>query len=266
MTLKSLKDFTQTGPRLRDEILTRFRLYTVFSVLRLALAAFAIMAFMAGAGVFLSEVAAAALGVDLPQPLAALGGVVGLAGAIALQFFRALVRNPGLLVASMQYRTSRLYPALVEARSRIHLAGHACGGRGARAADGRGHLAPRIGGRLGADARYLAGARVLRWDCVLPRRGSQRHVSHGGRRSAARPNIIMIGSDTLRADRLGAAGYRRRLTPTLDRLAASGVQFTECFVPCARTAPSLISLLTGTWPHHHGIRDNFVSESETDLR
>jgi len=32
----------------------------------------------------------------------------------------------------------------------------------------------------------------------------------------------MIGSDTLRADRLGHAGYRRALTPNLDRLAGQG--------------------------------------------
>ena len=36
-------------------------------------------------------------------------------------------------------------------------------------------------------------------------------------------------------------------------------------MPCARTAPSLISLLTGTWPHTHGVRDNFVHDEETLL-
>jgi arylsulfatase A-like enzyme len=79
------------------------------------------------------------------------------------------------------------------------------------------------------------------------------------------PNILMIGSDTLRADRLGAAGYRRRLTPNIDRLAERGTLFTHCYVPCARTAPSLVSLLTGTWPHTHGIRDNFVAAEDALL-
>ena len=81
----------------------------------------------------------------------------------------------------------------------------------------------------------------------------------------ARPNILMIGSDTLRADRLGGAGYPRPLTPFIDRLASRGTRFTACYVPCARTAPSLLSLLTGTWPHTHGVRDNFVADSETRL-
>ena len=63
------------------------------------------------------------------------------------------------------------------------------------------------------------------------------------------PNVVMIGSDTLRADRLGAAGYPRRLTPFIDELSARGTCFTACYVPCARTAPSLLSFLTGAWPH-----------------
>jgi arylsulfatase A-like enzyme len=72
----------------------------------------------------------------------------------------------------------------------------------------------------------------------------------------------MIGADTLRADRLGALGYRRALTPNLDRLAEDGTLFGNCYVPCARTAPSLASLFTGQWPQSHGIRDNFI-DSQT---
>ena len=75
----------------------------------------------------------------------------------------------------------------------------------------------------------------------------------------------MIGADTLRADRLGALGYRRALTPNIDAMAAEGVLFANCYVPCARTAPSLVSLLTGTWPHTHGIRDNFIPDDQTRL-
>ena len=85
------------------------------------------------------------------------------------------------------------------------------------------------------------------------------------RRDSAHPNILMIGSDTLRADRLGVAGYRRDLTPFLDRLGENGTIFTQCYVPCARTAPSLLSLLTGCWPYRHGVRDNFVADDETPL-
>ncbi len=75
-------------------------------------------------------------------------------------------------------------------------------------------------------------------------------------------NVLLIGSDTLRADRLGIEGYRRQLTPTLDGLANRGAYLSQCYVPCGRTAPSLVSLLTGTWPHTHGIRDNFALPTE----
>src|SRR5262249_40003420 len=83
--------------------------------------------------------------------------------------------------------------------------------------------------------------------------------------SQARPNILLIGSDTLRADRLFGAGYRRELMPNLARLARRGTHFTDCYVPCARTAPSLASMLTRTWPHRHGVRDTFVTPEQTLL-
>jgi hypothetical protein len=51
----------------------------------------------------------------------------------------------------------------------------------------------------------------------------------------------------------------------LDTLASRGTWFENCYTPCGRTAPSLLSLLTGTWPHTHGIRDNFVADQETRL-
>ena len=61
-------------------------------------------------------------------------------------------------------------------------------------------------------------------------------------------------------------GIRSRdLTPFIDSLGTNGTLFTACYVPCARTAPSLLSLLTGTWPHRHGIRDNFVGDDDTHL-
>ncbi len=37
-------------------------------------------------------------------------------------------------------------------------------------------------------------------------------------------------------------------------------------MPLARTAPSLVSLLSGTWPQTHGIRDNYVADTHTRLK
>jgi len=78
-------------------------------------------------------------------------------------------------------------------------------------------------------------------------------------------NIIMIGSDTLRADRIGVNGNQLNLTPAIDSLAKKSINFSSCIVPIARTAPSLTSLLTSSWPHTHQKRFNFLGDDETSL-
>src|SRR4051794_38302639 len=40
-------------------------------------------------------------------------------------------------------------------------------------------------------------------------------------------NVLLVTIDTLRRDRVGAYGHANGLTPTLDRLAASGVRFAH---------------------------------------
>src|SRR5574341_1278264 len=68
---------------------------------------------------------------------------------------------------------------------------------------------------------------------------------------AAKPNIILLTADSLRADHLGAYGYARPTTPHLDRLAAESVRFEYAFAPISYTAPSLASLHTGKYPREH---------------
>lgn len=80
-----------------------------------------------------------------------------------------------------------------------------------------------------------------------------------GGEEGARPNIIILTLDTLRADRVGAYGNVPAAgspTPLADRLAAQGVVFERCFVPRGVTHPSLASLLTGKYPATHGLRRN----------
>lgn len=71
-----------------------------------------------------------------------------------------------------------------------------------------------------------------------------------------RPNFLLITIDTLRADRLGSYGYSKAETPVLDRLAREAVQFENAFTPVPLTLPAHASILTGTYPSYHGIRDN----------
>src|SRR3954471_2931877 len=68
-------------------------------------------------------------------------------------------------------------------------------------------------------------------------------------------NVLLITIDTLRADALGCYGGPAS-TPALDNLAAHGVRFDFAHAHAVTTLPSHASILTGTYPFQHGIRDN----------
>ena len=77
-----------------------------------------------------------------------------------------------------------------------------------------------------------------------------------GRRSEPRPPIVLITIDTLRADRLGAYGSTRGLTPSLDAFARGATRFTAAVSQVPLTLPSHATILTGLHPAHHGVRTN----------
>src|SRR5438552_16324399 len=70
-----------------------------------------------------------------------------------------------------------------------------------------------------------------------------------------RQNVLLITIDTLRADALGSYGGPAA-TPALDRLAGEGVRFDFAHAHAVVTLTSHASILTGTYPFQHGIRDN----------
>jgi arylsulfatase A-like enzyme/Tfp pilus assembly protein PilF len=76
--------------------------------------------------------------------------------------------------------------------------------------------------------------------------------------AANRPNVLLITIDTLRADHVGCYGYHKIQTPTMDFLASDGVLFENCFAQAPLTLPSHCTLLTGTYPQFHGVRDNIA--------
>ncbi len=69
-------------------------------------------------------------------------------------------------------------------------------------------------------------------------------------------NVLIVTLDTTRADHLGAYGKRGARTHNLDRLAADGVVFENCFTAVPVTLPSHSTIFTGTYPMAHGVRDN----------
>lgn len=64
--------------------------------------------------------------------------------------------------------------------------------------------------------------------------------------------ILYIDIDTLRPDHLGCYGYHRNTSPNLDRLAAEGVRFDNCYVSDAPCLPSRAALYTGRFGYHNG--------------
>lgn len=68
----------------------------------------------------------------------------------------------------------------------------------------------------------------------------------------ARPNILLISIDTLRADHLGAYGYARPTSRCIDEFAKSAVLFEQAHSSASWTLPSLTSLMTSMYSSTHG--------------
>lgn len=71
-----------------------------------------------------------------------------------------------------------------------------------------------------------------------------------------RPNVLLITIDTVRADHIGAYGYRGAATPAIDRLAREGVRFADATTASPLTGPAHTAILTGVYPARYGVRDN----------
>jgi arylsulfatase A-like enzyme len=65
-------------------------------------------------------------------------------------------------------------------------------------------------------------------------------------------NVLLMASDTLRADHLNAFGYARPTAPNLKLLADRGVRFTRTRSQAPWTLPSFSSILTSLYPSEHG--------------
>jgi arylsulfatase A-like enzyme len=65
----------------------------------------------------------------------------------------------------------------------------------------------------------------------------------------ARPDVLVLLMDTVRADRLGSYGHSRPTSPALDRLAARSIRFERAWSQSACTFPSVNSILTSRDPH-----------------
>lgn len=69
-----------------------------------------------------------------------------------------------------------------------------------------------------------------------------------------RPNILFIMSDDHAAHAISAYGSQINSTPNIDRIAAEGVRFTNCFCTNSICAPSRATILSGLHSHLNGVR------------
>ena len=92
-----------------------------------------------------------------------------------------------------------------------------------------------------------AGAGSLRLE-----RRSARARTHS---SPARPNLVFVLLDTLRADRTSLHDRALETTPNLAALAERGTRFDAAFSSASWTWPSVATLFTGLDPAQHGVVD-----------
>lgn len=78
----------------------------------------------------------------------------------------------------------------------------------------------------------------------------------GASAESTKPNILLILSDDQGWGDAGFRGAPDVKTPNLDRLAASGVEFTEGYVSSPQCVPSRASLITGRYPQRVGLECN----------
>ena len=84
--------------------------------------------------------------------------------------------------------------------------------------------------------------------------------------AASPANLLLIMVDDLGYGDLASYGHPIIESPNLDRLAASGIRFTEYYASSALCSPSRAALLTGRHPYRSGIRSWIPEDSGIYLR
>lgn len=90
------------------------------------------------------------------------------------------------------------------------------------------------------------------------------HADAKDTRAPQRPNIVFILADDLGYGHLGCYGQKKILTPNIDKLAAEGMRFTQCYSGSQVCAPSRSTLMTGLHTGHTPVRSNGGDKSLAD--
>jgi len=83
--------------------------------------------------------------------------------------------------------------------------------------------------------------------------------------STRRPNILVLVTDDHGIGDVGCYGHPEVRTPNLDRLAASGVRFTQWYANAPICSASRAAILTGRYPDRTGVKGALPSEPTWDV-
>jgi len=79
------------------------------------------------------------------------------------------------------------------------------------------------------------------------------HQSNDRATLSETPHVVLIVIDTLRADTVGSYGGPKGVSPEIDALAKTGVQFSHVVAPSNWTKPSWAGMLTARYPRLLGV-------------
>jgi len=74
--------------------------------------------------------------------------------------------------------------------------------------------------------------------------------------NAARPNVVIILADDQAYTDYGFMGHPHIQTPNIDRLATQSVVFTRGYTPTSLCRSSLMTIISGLYPHQHLVTGN----------
>lgn len=263
LLVKSILSFTRTGPSIRDEILQRYGSYTVYALARLGVFAFLLMLWMGLIGTIPGLAVTLLLHVQPGCTVLGMAALASVAAITALQFCKHLLLIPTSIMMNSHYSMQRfigLHRRLSVSRLRwaeltilVALLASAVLVYAA--------LDDAVTSKLG----FIVFMAVLALPYLLSATPGTSGLFTPKARAGKRMNLLMIGSDTLRADHIGARHKQQPLTPFIDTLTAKGTLFSNCLVSIARTAPALVSIFTGTLPNTNGIKLNYIADDKTRI-
>ena len=101
------------------------------------------------------------------------------------------------------------------------------------------------------------------WVSLAAQEGSMRRAMQGGRRPGdARPSVVLITIDALRADHVGAYGSSAGLTPNLDAFAREATRYEAAYVSAPWTLASFGTIFTSRPPSACGLKIAAVESTD----